>query len=200
MIFLLGFPPVLMSSASTRLVRTASSSSRRYWLVPGLSTTLGSTVSSLLIHHIPTRSALDKTAKAPCFSVADLGPQSLGKKSRDCGPFLGESQGPTVCSCVSAPALCSFPRAAGLWVQVVPSLTSLFLNSLQCSNGHTVLDGPKRTVDELSGCHGAIWLCLSRVAFCCSLLASAAVTPCCVQELFCLTAVGSVVQGSQRSS
>lgn len=65
---------------------------------------------------------------------------------------VGEPQGPTVCSCVSLPALCCSPRAAGLWVRVVPSLGSLLLSSLQCSSGHTVLDRPERTVDELSGC------------------------------------------------
>lgn len=150
MIFLLGFPPVLMSSPSTRLVRTVSSSSRRYWLVPSLSITLGSAVSFLLFSQAPVRSVLDET-KAPCCWC------SCSWASEPVAPLWGRgASGAHSVQLCQSPALCCSPRAAGLWVQVVPSLPSLLPSSLQCSSGHTVLDRPRGTVDELSGCHGLV--------------------------------------------
>lgn len=49
MTFLLGFPPVLMSSPSMSLARMAWSSSRRYWPVQSMSTTLESSASSYFL-------------------------------------------------------------------------------------------------------------------------------------------------------
>lgn len=95
-----------------------------------------------------------------------------------------------MCGCSWASEL-SVPRPCAVLPELLGFACRLFLHSFPCSPAlcsaavvtHWALDRPRRTVDEFSGCHDAVWLGHSRAAFCCSLLASAAVTPCCFQEL-----------------
>lgn len=148
MTFLLGFPPVLMSSPSTSLARMAWSSSRRYWLVQSMSAALESSASSYLSSNESdlNEGSPGQNSKRSCaVSLAVSKPQSLGGGRAEPaaplwgggapGPFAGHSwqrRGPRLAegSLVGLPAWCCPPEAAGLWVQAVASLASLFLRYL----------------------------------------------------------------------